>query len=272
MLLELYSMYSKVQLVIKYIQYYIKASNSRGHGIHSPFVYDFVRNVLNDSNKYENYKNIESKRRQLLKNKSHIAIDDFGAGSAISGGKQRRICDIAKHAAKPAKYGQSLFRIVNYYHPESIIEVGTSLGLATCYLASGNNKALVHTLEGASSLATLAKKNFDELNISNIIITEGNFDDVLPDVLSNLSTFDLAFIDGNHRKAPTLKYFNELLSKINTSSILIFDDIHWSKEMEEAWEIMKDHSSVRTSMDLFYTGLIFFRDEFKAKQHYTIKF
>ena len=94
----------------------------------------------------------------------------------------------------------------------------------------------------------------------------------LEQALSGIDLLDLAFIDGNHRKEPTLRYFDTLLAKINNASILIFDDIHWSAEMEEAWEIIKMHSSVTLSIDLFFIGLIFFRNDFKVKQHFVINF
>ena len=83
---------------------------------------------------------------------------------------------------------------------------------------------------------------------------------------------DMAYIDGNHRLEPTLNYFEQLLGKKNNSSIFIFDDIHWSKEMEEAWERIKTHPSVRCTIDIFFLGFVFFREEFKAKQDFMIRF
>ena len=270
--LEPLNMYSKLQLTKKYIQYHITGSNKKGHGIHSPFVFDFIRNVLNDRGEYDSYQMVESVRTHLLKDHTVLDVEDFGAGSGVTKSRQKKVRDIARYAAKPKKFGQLLFRIVQHYHPRTTIELGTSLGLTTSYLALAYYDGTVHTLEGAPNVASIAKKHFQQLNLKNIGVTEGNFDDTLPGVLESISNIDLAFLDGNHRKEPTLRYFNQLLKKINASSIVIFDDIHWSTDMEDAWETIKANPDVKLSIDLFFMGLVFFRDEFKTKQHFTIRF
>ena len=264
-------MYTRFQLAGKYIKYYIAASNGKGHGTHSPFVYDFIRHVLNDKTKYDEYGQVEALRSRLLKDKRLLTVEDLGAGSG-SRNRERRIADIVRHAAKPPRLAQLLFRIVRHYRSQSIIELGTSAGLTTAYLALANLNAAVISMEGAAQVVELAKKNLENLQIKNIRVVTGNFDLVLPQVLSERVRPDLVFVDGNHRKAPTLQYFNLLLNSINGSSILIFDDIHWSKEMEEAWESIKADPKVLLTIDLFFIGLVFFSDEFKIKQHFVIRY
>ena len=127
-------------------------------------------------------------------------------------------------------------------------------------------------MEGSKAIAEVANENLKILRLQNVKLIEGNFDDKLSPVISQLSSVDLVFIDGNHRKEPTERYFNQLLLKANNDSIFIFDDIHWSKEMEEAWQTIKLNEKVRCSIDLFFIGIIFFRNEFKEKQHFTIRF
>lgn len=266
------SMFSRIQLAKKYLHYYFTALNGKGHGIHSPFVFDFVQNVLNDNKHHESYNTVESLRKQLLHDNHLLEVQDMGAGSVISKSRQRKVSDIARHAAKPKKYGQLLFRIVKHYQPRTIIELGTSLGITTSYLALASTTASVITFEGASAVADIARNNFDKLSIENIQIKEGNFNDTLTQVLLIIDTLDFAFVDGNHRKQPTIQYFDRLSDKINNESVLIFDDIHWSIEMEEAWETIKARSSVTLSIDLFFVGLLFFRNDFKIKQHFVINF
>lgn len=264
-------MYSIFPFTKKYLHYYFTAQNGKGHGIHSPFVFDFVINVLNDRRDFYAYEEVENLRGQLLKDDTVIEIEDMGAGSVVSKLKQRKIAAIAKYAAKPKKFGQLLFRIVNYYQPSTIIELGTSLGITTAYLASANTKIPVVTMEGASAVAAEASSNFIHLGLTNIRIIEGNFDTTLPRVIDLVKTPGLVFIDGNHRKEPTCAYFHQLVHSVTTDSILIFDDIHWSKEMEEAWEIIKAHPSVKLTIDLFFIGIVFFKKEFKEKQHFVIR-
>jgi predicted O-methyltransferase YrrM len=265
-------MYSKTQLLFKYLHYFLTASNGKGHGMHSPFVFEFITRVLNDKTNYPEYEKVEALRHRLLNDNTVLKVEDFGAGSTIDKTSRRSISSIAKNAAKPGKLGQLLFRMIKYYQPSTILELGTSLGISTCYLSLAKPEARVITMEGSNKIAGVARKNFNELETSNIELVEGNFDDTLSSVVRGLSSVDFAFIDGNHRKEPTERYFRELLAKTNNNSIFVFDDIHWSREMEDAWEILKENDPVRCTIDLFFMGIVLFRQEFKEKQHFIIRF
>ena len=265
-------MYSKTQLALKYLNYYFTASNGKGHGMHSPFVFHLITKILNDKAVYPEYEKVENLRQQLLADNTVLTIEDFGAGSAVNKTNSRTVAVIAKNSAKPKKFGQLLFRMVKEYQPQTILELGTSLGITTSYLSLAKPGAKLITMEGATAIARTATKNFQTLQLQNYSLIEGNFDSTLSVVVHGLSSVDFAFIDGNHRQAPTEKYFQELLPKTNNDSILIFDDIHWSKEMEQAWETIKNYPSVRCTIDLFFIGIVIFRQEFRQKQHFTIRF
>ena len=265
-------MYSKAQLALKFINYYLRAGNGRGHGIHSPFVFDFITKLLNDRQLYPEYSIAEQLRTGMKSDKRQVQVEDFGAGSALSKTNQRRISSIAQHAAKPPKLGQLLFRTVKKYQPQTIVELGTSLGITTTYLSLAKPDAKLITLEGAGEIANIAAQNFESLGLKNVELIKGNFDISLPSVLDKLEKIDFAFIDGNHRQQPTENYFNLMLKKIHPGSILIFDDIHWSAEMEAAWLTIKSHPSVKCSIDLFFLGFVFFRTEFKERQEFVIRF
>ena len=264
-------MYGAVQLAYKYLHYYLTASNGKGHGVHSPFVFDFIEKVLNDQRHFYAYDTIEALRNRLLNDKRVIEVEDFGAGSRISSSNKRSIESIAKNALKSPKYAQLLFRLVNHYKPGRILEMGTSLGVSTAYLAAGNPSAVVVTLEGSKEIAAVARQNFEQLGLEAIQQVTGNFDETLPFVLKD-QKFDLVFIDGNHRKEPTLNYFRLLLTNIHNETILIFDDIHWSREMEDAWMEICSNENVRVSIDLFFMGIVVFRESIREKQDYRIRF
>ena len=265
-------MYNHLQLAKKYLQYYLTASNGNGHGIHSPFVFDFIKNVLNDKRKYDSYHKIEKLRKELLHDNRVIEVEDFGAGSLAVPYKQKKISHITKSFLKSKKFAQLLFRIAQYYKPKTIIELGTSLGITTSYLASANKTSNTFTLEGSKNTAAIAQENFAKLGLQNINLIQGNFDDRLPGLLSEIQKADLAFVDGNHRKVPTLQYFRQFLQQSTDQSVFIFDDIHWSAEMEEAWKEIQQHPAVTLTIDLFFIGLVFLRKDFKAKQHFVIRF
>lgn len=245
--------------------------------MHSPFIFHFITKVLNEKKHYPEYDAVENLRSELLKDERVLTIEDFGAGSSISKTNKRTVASIARNAAKPKKFGQLLFRMVKAHQPSTILELGTSLGITTSYLSLAKPTTKLITMEGANAVADVARNNFEKLKLKNCLIEQGNFDFTLPAVIRALnvvegSSVDFAFIDGNHCQEPTERYFLELLSKTNNDSILIFDDIHWSPEMEAAWETIKAHSSVRCSIDLFFIGIVFFREEFREKQHFSVRF
>jgi predicted O-methyltransferase YrrM len=264
-------MYSPLKLGRKYLSYWLKSSNGKGHGIHSPFVFEFVTSVLNDRTRYPDYDTVERLRKKLLADKTPVPVEDYGAGS-VAGIGSRSVSGITANACKSPKYAQLLYRMARYYHPQYIVELGTSLGISTCYLAAADKDSIVITGEGNFVVASIAKNNFESLDLPNVRIIVGNFDNTLPEMVRSVPHIDLAFIDGNHQELPTIAYFHELLTKTSESSIIIFDDIHWSAGMEAAWQYIKNHESVMLTVDLFFFGIVFFRPEFKVKQHFTIRF
>ncbi len=226
---------------------------------------------MNDKKQYECYQPIETQRKNLLGNNESIEVEDFGAGSTVIKTKKRKINAIAASSLKSKKYAQLLFRIVKFYQPKHIIELGTSFGITASYLSSACPNGKLSSFEGSKAIANIAKKNLEATGCKNSEVYTGEFSKTLPEYLKTNNTVDFAFIDGNHKKEPTIKYFNWLLEHSNDYTIMVFDDIHWSKEMEEAWESIKKHESVSLSIDLFFIGLIFFRKEFKVKQHFIIR-
>ena len=248
------------------------SSNGKGHGTHSPFVYSFIKQVLNKQIPADKFDSIEQYRKQLLQDKEMVNVWDRGAGSRQSVDNMRSVKQIAKVALKPKKYSLLLHKIIAHYKPDEILEMGTSLGITTCYLAAANKHAKVVTMEGAPSVALIAKKTFSTLGYSNVNIMEGDFDETLPTYLKSVDQIGIVYVDGNHRYAPTINYFKQLLEKANDQSILIFDDIHWSEEMEKAWEEIKQHSHVTLTIDLFFIGLVFVRQAQKEKEHFVIRY
>ncbi len=265
-------MYSHFTLAKKYLYYYLYASNSKGHGIHSPFVFEFIKFVLNDKKIYDCYLTVEKQRQILLNDKTVIEVEDFGAGSTVIKTNRRVVKDIAASSLKPKKYSQLLFRMIQFYNKKYVLELGTSFGITTSYIASAKNNHTVTSMEGSQSIANIAQQNFNTLQLKNINIITGDFEKILFPFLNNSATIDFAFLDGNHRKIPTLQYFQQILFKSKEETIVVFDDIHWSKEMEEAWAEIKAHDSVTLSIDLFFIGIVFLKKDFKVKQHFSIRF
>ena len=258
-------------LAKKTIQYYICARHKYGHGIHSPFVYDFVRNVLCNKKQYAEYTAIERRRKELCKQNRIIEVLDLGAGSTQLRTKQRKVSDIARTSLSPRKYAQLLHNITQRYAPRTILEMGASLGISAAYLAAGNAQVRLITLEGAPNIAAIARETFMTCSLPEIELIEGDFAHTLPKTLEKLQFVDFAFIDGNHQQEATLDYFKKIMPYCNENTILVFDDICWSEGMYAAWQEICAHSQVSISIDLCKLGIVFLRKGVE-KQYFTIRY
>ena len=252
-----------------YLRFWLRSGNA--HGLHSPFVFGLYTSVVRHTGTFAAYAAVEARRQQLLDSSASISVTDFGAGSHTGAGRQRRVAAIARTAAKPPQLAQLLFRLVNYFRPATVLELGTSLGLTTAYLAATDSRHRVITFEGCPNVAAVAHETFAALNLGNIEVIEGNIDHTLAPTLAALKApLDFAFFDGNHRYEPTLHYFKLCLAHRTDESVFVFDDIHWSADMERAWENIKTRPEVMLTVDLFYIGLVFFRKN-QPKQHFSLR-
>ncbi|ESU20640.1 hypothetical protein FCR2A7T_09470 [Flavobacterium cauense R2A-7] len=240
------------------------------HGVHSPFVFSLVTKCFYDTKTKPDYKILKAYRNDLLSNKNTIEVTDFGAGSRVFKSNTRQISKIAQTAGITPKRAELLYRIVRYFQPETILEIGTSLGLATSALALGNPKAKITTLEGCQETSGVAQKQFAKFKLNNIETVVTEFTTHFENYQLSTVNYQLIYFDGNHSKQATLDYFELLLPTITNETVWIFDDIHWSEGMEEAWEIIKNHPKVTVTIDTFQWGLVFFRYE-QEKEHFSIR-
>lgn len=250
-----------------FINHWLHAHRSGGFGIHSPFAYRFATRVLVEKNEYYCYRWIESLRKKLLHDKRVIHVTDYGTGPSCD----KRVCDIAKRSLKDSRQSQLLFRTAVACKSRNILELGTSLGVTTMYLSQTDTQARITTLEGCPQTAAVAKEMFDIAGIKNISIVTGDIDRTIDKVVAEYESLDLVFFDANHRKEPTLRYFNKCIGKATTKSVFIFDDIYHSPEMTEAWEQIKANDKVRVTIDIYQMGFVFF-DKKLQKEHYKIRF
>ena len=257
-----------IQQIKSYLNFLKNSTNQ--HGVHSPFVFNLVTKCFYDKTNFPEYKILKEYRNSLLQNHETIQVTDFGAGSRVFKSNTRKISAIAKNAGISKKRAELLFRLVRYFKPDSILEIGTSLGLATSALAFGNPKAEIKTLEGCPETISIAKNQSQFQNFKKIDFLNTEFSTYLKTINHQPSTINLIYFDGNHSKQATLDYFELLLPTITNDSVWIFDDIHWSKDMEEAWELIKNHTKVTVAIDTFQWGLVFFRKE-QEKEHFVIR-
>jgi predicted O-methyltransferase YrrM len=256
--------------IAEYVHYTV--SSLTKYKIHSPFVYRLVTEVFEKQLLYGDYERIENLRDSLKDNDTEIEVVDLGAGSKSLKTSKRKISSIVRKSVKKEKYGHLLYMMVRHFKANSILELGTSLGITTSYLASAHPNTRVITVEGSESIAAVAAENFKKLHLKNIDLVVGNFDQELKRICEQRGKFDLIFIDGNHREKPTIDYFNTVLPYCHNDTVLLFDDIHWSEEMQEAWEYIKNHEKVTLTIDIFEMGIVFLRREQRQKEHMLIQY
>lgn len=252
----------------RYFKYYLKSKTR--FSVHSPFVYDLLTKVIRKQEPKSTFKDILNLKSDLNKRTDRIVVADFGAGSHIQNGKEKSISSIAKNAAKPHYVAKILYALVKHFRPNNLLEFGTSLGVSSAYMAHGHKADRHITLEGCPETAKVAQQNLDKLGHDHIKVVVGEFGKTLPELLQAVNQLDFVFFDGNHQYQPTLDYFNACLAKKHENSVFVFDDIHWSKAMEQAWEAIQNHPETRVTIDLFWIGLVFFKTD-QASEDFILR-
>ena len=255
----------------KLFNYKLFAKHKGGHGIHSPFVFDLITSLIEHDGEFYNYRIIENLRAYLLADKRIIEVCDCGAGSKVFKTKFRKISQIARHSAISHKHGKLLFRLVNRFKANTILELGTSLGISTLYLAFANRNAKVITIEACKETSNIAREIFKKAELKNIVQINGLFENTLLKTLQDEQSIDFVFFDGNHTFEATMSYFETCLPFVHNQTVFVFDDIHWSIQMENAWKQIIKHPKITASIDLFFMGIAFFRKEMQ-QQNFVIKF
>jgi len=255
-----------VYQIISYIKFLLNATNQ--HGVHSPFVYNFVTKCLYDKTTYEAYTKLNHYKKELQNSNSILQITDLGEGSKVLDANQRKVSKMVKTSSSSKKDSKLLFRLSKYFGFKKVLELGTSLGMGTYALALANPASQIITIEGCPNTSRFTKSELKKLEINNIEFEIGNFTDKIPNLKND--NFDFIFFDGHHNKTATIQYFEALLPKVHNETVFVFDDIYWSKGMTEAWEYIKNHDSVTVTVDGFYLGFVFFRRE-QEKEHFKIR-
>lgn len=251
----------------EYLRYKLQARGIRY--IHSPFLFQLMQHCFYDQIE-PIFQPIENLRQELLLDKEEIERKDLGAGNLDKQNRQQ-VRIIARKSLQRPKYARLLYRLAKYYQAKNILELGTSFGITTAYLALAAESGNVITIEGDPTIYSKAITHFNRLGLTNIHAVCGNFDEILPQLISNHDSFDMIWIDGNHRKEPTLRYFEMLLPNIHPEGLMIFDDIHWSPDMAEAWEIIRKNENTTLTLDIFQMGLVFLSGKL-SKEHRIIRY
>jgi len=254
-----------------FFRYLLNAKNA--HGIHSPFIYELYTTVIRRQTHYYAFEDLLNYRKKLAQDYTQLSLIDLGAGPSNQQSPPRyvRVKDIYKRSGHTIKDTSLLFKLALHFKPQHLLELGTCLGVSTLYLAKADPKATVYTLEGNPDYATHAREAFIQYQSTNIVLIEGNIHHTLGIAMDRIPSLDFAFIDAHHAFEPTLHFFKTCLTKAHENTVIVLDDIHWSPEMERAWEVIKQMEEVKQTVDLFQFGLVFFKST-QAKEHFVLRY
>jgi len=250
------------------LRYYWRAHTR--FNVHSPFLSDLISTTLEDRRNYYAFPLLEEFREHLRHDDREVRISDWGAGSQVNSRSLRKVRDIARNSLVTPSTGKLLFRLTKRFRPRNILELGTSLGLSTLYMATAAPGSEVVTVEGCPETAALAEEHFRMYGAPNIELQNGRFEHLLPAILERWKQLDFLFIDGDHRRQPTLQNLEQCLPYAGNDSLFVIADIQWSREMAQAWNAIRRHPRVRLSVELYHLGLLFFREEYRERRNITL--
>jgi predicted O-methyltransferase YrrM len=246
-------MANRIKNTFEWLRFYMKAANSKGHGTHSPFVYHFITEILNDTRNFYAFKEIEDLKKKLTSNQRRF----------IYNGKKTTIASLLD-TSLPTKYNQLLFRMVDFYKPSSILEIGGSFGITTAYLASPNKKTSIHLIENNETFTSFTRNILKELTLDNAtpiskeqLFEQGN-------------KYGLILINQSNWESEELT--KDLSAFVEEESVIILTGINKSLDKKKHWEKIVDQSMKTFSIKLFGVGIIFFRKDLLKKQHFAIRF
>jgi len=254
----------------QYLKHRLQAK--RWDSFHSPYLFRLFTSCCDDTNDATAYSEIEKKRIEFKNSAETIERKDHGAGSLVSGsGKQQKIAFIARHALSRPFQCRFLARLAQFTQAKTIIEFGSSLGISAAYLSIGRPEAQVITVEGDPELAKRSKKVFKELGLTNTQIVEATFEAFLSTEINTISSIDLLFLDGNHQSRALLSYYHALKHLFTPDTIIIVDDIYWSRDMKDGWSTLIALPEIKQSVDCYQFGLLFFNHDFIQKENHIIR-
>ena len=234
--------------VFKYISHQFFFRHRKGHGIHSPYIFEFVNQILFNSAGIETPAEILEEHRKM--SSEYV----FVRRSSVS-----------------TRYGSLLYRIIYWFQPDMILELGTGVGISTIYLSSGAPEIPLHSIEANMERATIAAQLICRRCPGPVSIHWGEMGQKLEELLPLLSPRFVAFVDGNHHYEPTVAYVRELVDRAGDEALIVMDDIYWSRGLLKAWKEIGSWPEVKVSIDLFHSGILLLKKDLQ-KTSFKIKF
>lgn len=251
------------------VRFYLRAGTM--HQVQAPRAYEIGHALFRDTRFFYAFEDMKVYRKKLLADTSMLGIAEMGGGTSFAAVTKISVQKLARQSSLSPKQGEQIFRLVQLFNPQVIVELGTCLGVSTGYMLAAGEKSTVYSLEGNQDTATKAKAHLKSLWGDRVHIQVGKFENTLAPLLQTLERVDLFFIDGEHTEAGTLRNVELALQKAHDQTILIIADIHWSAGMERAWEQVRQHQRVRLAVESFHFGILVLDPGIRVSQYYCLR-
>ena len=239
---------------------YRKLFCRKGFGVHSPFVYDLITNVIEETCEFYAYRDISLVRLQLLQNEQFIQY----------GKKQLTVKKALKRYGISTKEGKFLFRLANHYKPHTMLSVGSSMGLAPLYLARYDSTVQCITLECVQDIAEIATQVLSKEKNPALSIKTGTYRALLPESIVQLQQIDCVYVDKNVGVNDWDTIFEQCEPFIHNATFFVLAGIRSSTEKQSYWTQFRQHPSITVAIDLYDLGLLFFQSKLHKQVYKTI--
>ncbi|MCF8236593.1 MAG: class I SAM-dependent methyltransferase [Saprospiraceae bacterium] len=239
--------------LIQLFTYYWQARTA--YSMHSPLLYSFCREVLDDRRSFYAFEEIEIWRYHLLHESSELHVVDLGAGGQDALDQNRIVSSIAKTSLSPPWKCRYLFRMVLWWKPDLLLEFGTSLGVSTAYLAAASIHTPLITVDGSDSHLQLARKGWNKLGLDHIEEWNLSFQQAIQRIPWDQHGRILIYLDGDHRPARVLEILQTIQEKTRHPFLVIIDDIRWSDDMWAGWQEWRSAFQSGAWLDLYQVGI-----------------
>lgn len=211
-----------------------KVRHHKGHGVHSPFVFDLINNVIEEKRSYYSYQEIQSFLDQNNTQKLSLKKEDLLS-----------------------------FRLVNYFGAHKILEIGAGNGVNTLCLAAPSSKIECLSIETDDT----KRNNLGEIYklFENRITLAKSFSDI-PD-----QKFDCIYLDLNNYNDLSEEQLMALVTNCHEKSFIVIKGIRRNKKQNQLWKCLKSNERRTAELDLFNTGILFF-DKQLYRWKYQISF
>ena len=228
-----------------------KARHHRGHGIHSPFLFRLITEVVENRTSLPEYKIFKGLKSYVLD-----LLDGFSEPSLSNIYHQFKVPSSNPHQLYrkielPLRYSKVVFRLIREFKPSSVVYYGPSLGASLVIIAMANNDNHIYQFINDAACELVSKELLKDSAISNVHFFQEN----------EVPSVDHEFVVINYPGNPVVSQnmAQKCLHVHGDDDVLIIRGIHESKEMEVIWRELIASESVRVSLDLFEIGIALFR-------------